>query len=104
MQPSSKKDDKRMELFRERLDNLLNHNHELFKLADLIDWEMFEQEFGKLYSINTGRPGIPIRLMVGLTYLGHSSGLSDEAVVSKWVENPYWQYFCGEIFFSTSFP
>jgi len=104
MQPSSKKADKRMDLFRERLDNLLNRNHELFKLAQLIDWEMFEQEFGKLYSANTGRPGIPIRLMVGLTYLGHAFGLSDEAIVAKWVENPYWQYFCGETFFQHQLP
>ena len=99
MQPLSKKEDTRMELFRERLDNILNRRHELFRLAGLIDWEAFEKEFGQFYSAKKGRPGISIRLMVGLSYLAHAYGLSDEAVVTKWVENPYWQYFCGETYF-----
>ncbi len=93
-----------MELFRERLDNILNRRHELFRLAGLIDWKAFEKEFGQFYSAKKGRPGISIRLMVGLSYLGHAYGLSDEAVVTKWVENPYWQYFCGETYFQHQLP
>jgi IS5 family transposase len=104
MQPSSKKDDLRLDLFRERLENILNRNHELYRLAGLITWDVFEQEFGKFYSAQKGRPGIPIRLMAGLTYLGHAYGLSDEAVVAGWVENPYWQYFCGETYFQHRLP
>jgi len=104
MQPSSKKDDLRLDLFRERLENILNRNHELYRLAGLISWDVFEQEFGIFYSAQKGRPGIPIRLMVGLTYLGHAYGLSDEAVVAGWVENPYWQYFCGETYFQHRLP
>jgi len=42
-----------------------------------------------------GRPGVPIRLMVGLCYLQHTFQLSDQEVVEGWVENPYWQVFCG---------
>jgi IS5 family transposase len=104
MRPSSKKDDNRVELFRERLENILNRHHELYRLAGLIDWDTFETEFGAFYAAKKGRPGIPIRLMVGLTYLGHAYGLSDEAVVAKWVENPYWQYFCGETYFQHRLP
>lgn len=104
MRPSNKKNDNRMELFRERLENILSRDHELYRLAGLIDWDAFETEFGALYAAKKGRPGIPIRLMVGLTYLGHAYGLSDEAVVAKWVENPYWQYFCGESYFQHRFP
>jgi len=104
MQPLNKKDDKRVELFRERLENILNRHHELYRLAGLIDWDVFEQEFGEFYSARKGRPGIPIRLMVGLSFLGHTYGLSDEAVVSKWVENPYWQYLCGETYFQHQLP
>ena len=104
MRPSSKKDDKQIEFSRERLDNILNRRHELCKLAGLIDWDVFEKEFGKFYSEKKGRPGIPIRLMVGLCCLGHAYGLSDEAVVAKWVENPYWQYFCGETYFQHQLP
>lgn len=31
-------------------------------------------------------------------------GLSDEAVVRRWVENPYWQYFCGATYFEHQLP
>ena len=55
-----------MELCRERLENILNRRHELYRLAGLINWEIFEKEFGNLYAEKQGRPGIPIRLMVGL--------------------------------------
>ena len=41
------------------------------------------------------RPGNAIRLMVGLHYLKHAFDESDESVIERWVENPYWQYFCG---------
>ena len=71
MRPASKKTDNRIEMFRERLDNILNRHHELCKLAALIDWEAFEREFGMLYADKKGRPGIPIRLLVGLSYRRH---------------------------------
>lgn len=104
MQPKSQKEDKQSDLFRERLDNILNRRHELYRLAGLIDWDVLEKEFGKFYAAKKGRPGIPIRLMVGLSYLGHTYGLSDQAVVEKWVENPCWQYFCGETYFQHQLP
>ena len=37
--------------------------------------------------------------MAGLLYLQHAFRLSDEAVVARWVENPYFQHFTGETFF-----
>ena len=104
MRPSRKENDKRLALFRERLENLLNREHELYRLAGLINWDLFEQEFGKFYTPNVGRPGTPIRLLVGLSCLGHVYGLSDEEVVATWVENPYWQYFCGETYFQHQLP
>ena len=85
------------------MENILNRRHELYRLAGWINWEVFEQEFGRLYSEN-GRPGTPIRLLVGLTYLQHAFKLSDEEVVARWVENPYYQYFCGETFFQHELP
>lgn len=92
MQPKKQITSPQLEMFRNRLENILNRQHELYRLSGLIGWEMFEQEFGKLYA-EDGRPGAPIRLMVGLTYLGHAYQLSDEEVVRRWVENPYYQYF-----------
>jgi len=82
-------------LFRARLSNQLDLKHPLIRLAGLIEWESFETEFGALYHETLGRPGKPTRLMVGLSYLKHSYSLSDEQVCERWVENPYWQFFCG---------
>ncbi|MCL5996575.1 MAG: IS5 family transposase [Chloroflexi bacterium] len=77
-----------------RLETLLDATHPLVKLTQRIDWEPFVQPFGKLYS-EEGRPGVPIRVMVGLHCLKSLYNESDESVVAKRVENPYWQYFCG---------
>ena len=92
------------DLFRSRLDQMLDRQHELYRLADQIDWSFFEREFGPLYSIKMGRPGVPIRLLVGLHYLKHAFNESDESVVARFVENPYWQYFCGFEFFQHRLP
>ena len=92
------------DLFRECLDNMLNQRHALYRLAGLLDWPVFDKAFGTLYCPDNGCPGKPMRLMVGLQYLKHCYGLSDEAVVSGWVENPYWQYFCGETYFQHEAP
>jgi len=37
--------------------------------------------------------------MAGLAILKHTYDLSDEVLCERWVENPYFQYFCGEEFF-----
>lgn len=87
-----------------KLDLALDPNHELLRLAAVIPWDDLAQEFGRLYVPDLGRPGIPIRLMAGLHLLKHTYGLSDEQVVKNWVENPYWQHFCGEEMFQHHFP
>ncbi len=92
------------DLFRNELSNLLDHHHELYRLAGQIDWRSFESEFGVDYCDTNGSPGKPIRLMVGLEYLKQIHNVSDEQVVRRWVENPYWQYFCGEIYFQHELP
>lgn len=62
------------ELFRARLDNLVDPRHPLVRLAKLIDWRRFEDAFGALYKDGVGRPGLPTRLMVGLHLLKHMDG------------------------------
>jgi IS5 family transposase len=91
------------DLFRMRLEQMLDQRHALYRLAGKIDWASAEAHFGGLYA-EEGRPGIPIRLMVGLHYLKHTFNESDESVVARWVENPYWQYFCGEEYFWHAVP
>jgi transposase, IS5 family len=91
------------DLYRSRLDQILDQRHELVRLASLIDWDRFDQEFGRFYRA-LGRPAKPTRLMVGLSYLQHTFNLSDEAVVQRWIENPYWQWFCGCEYFQHELP
>jgi len=92
------------DLFRNRLEHMLDQRHELYRLSEVIDWSSFDEAFGELYCPDNGCPGKATRLMVGLQYLKHLNGLSDEAVVMGWVENPYWQYFCGEEYFRHELP
>ena len=54
-----------------RLEQILDQRHALSRLAGKIGWAAAEELFGALYS-EEGRPGIPIRLMVGLHYLKHA--------------------------------
>ena len=91
------------DLFRHRLENLIDTRHELCRLADQMPWAQCADRFGPLYAEH-GRPGLPLRLLVGLQYLKHMYALSDEEVVARWVENPYWQYFCGEEYFQHRLP
>jgi IS5 family transposase len=83
------------DLFRSNFKQILNPDHQLCLLADSIDWPGFDAQFVDCYSDDMGRPGNAIRLMVGLHYLKHAFDESDESVIDRWVENPYWQYFCG---------
>jgi transposase, IS5 family len=87
-----------------RLAMLVSHEHPLYRLAEAIDWARFEAELGPLYAEAVGRPGLPTRLMVGLHYLKYLFDESDESVVEKWVENPYWQFFCGRTYFEHELP
>ena len=82
-------------LLESRLSEQLNPREPLIILSKQIGWETFEKEFGVHFVGYNGQPPKPIRLMVGLLMLQHMENLSDEAVVERWVQNPYWQYFCG---------
>lgn len=104
MRPKPRSKQPQGELFRMRLESLLDHRHDLYKLAHIIDWAAFDERFGPRYDDKVGRPGISTRLMVGLNYLKYATDLSDEAVVAHFVENPYWQYFCGLEFFTHELP
>ena len=81
----------------------LNPKAPLLLLAKKIPWATFEKEFAPLYA-DFGRPAKPIRLMVGLLLLKQLENLSDERVVEAWVQNPYYQAFCGMEHFQWQFP
>jgi transposase, IS5 family len=91
------------DLFRSRLDQIINLRHELVRLAHRIDWTYLDQQAAPFYA-EQGRPAIPTRLMVGLHLLKHMYALSDDGVCERWVYDPYFQYFCGENHFQHDFP
>jgi transposase, IS5 family len=92
------------DLFRTELVNLIDQRHELVRLAELIDWQAFANEWSPQFVSTTGRPALPTRLMASLLYLKHVYALSDEDTVERWSENPYWQHFSGERYFQHELP
>jgi len=99
MRPKERWESGEQDLFRARLDQIIDLEHALVKLAQTIDWRFLEEKFGAVYTDKPGHPPLPTRLMAGLAILKHSYDLSDEGLCERWVENPYFQYFCGEEFF-----
>ncbi len=104
MKPREREETGEQDLFRSRLDQIIDMNHALVKLARAIDWGFLEQRFGAVYEDGPGRPPLPTRLMAGLAILKHAHDLSDEALCERWIENPYYQHFCGEEFFQHQLP
>jgi IS5 family transposase len=102
--PQQSADSSQLRLFQARLDSQLNPDHPLFRLAEAIEWSRFDEAYAPLYCEDNGASGLPTRLMVGLEYLKYTYNLSDEELVFRWLENPYWQYFCGEVYFQTDPP
>src|SRR6187397_2464209 len=103
MRPRKQEATKSGDLFRARLDQIINLKHELAQLAGAIDWDWIDGEIAPLYS-EKGRPGIETRFAIGLLLLKHIYGLSDEGVCERWVYDPYFQHFTGEEFFQHAFP
>ena len=99
MRPKERRDSGQSDLLRSRLDAIIDMDHALVKLARTIDWAFLEQQFGAVYEDKPGRPPLATRLMAGLAILKHTYDLSDEVLCERWVENPYYQFFCGEEFF-----
>jgi IS5 family transposase len=104
MRPAERRESGEQDLFRSRLDQIIDMNHPLARLARTINWRFLEEQFGAVYTDGVGRPPLPTQLMAGLAILKHTYNLSDEAVCALWIENPYYQYFCGEEFFQHQLP
>lgn len=77
------------DLFRSRLDQIIDMRHELVRLGGLIDWQLLGTKLGEVYTDAPGQPPLPTRLMAGLAILKHMHGLSDEELTRRWIENPY---------------
>ena len=103
MRPKQQQKARHDDLFRARLDQIINMKHELVVLADRIDWDWLDAQLADCFS-GQGRPAEPVRFMIGMFLLKHTYALSDEQVWDRWVHDPYFQYFTGEEFFQHTLP
>ena len=92
------------DLFRSRLDAIIDPRHALVRLGKSIDWSVFDKAFGALYDDRNGRPGLSTRLMAGLHMVKHMDGISDDLACARFLDSPYVQHFCGEAFFRHDLP
>jgi IS5 family transposase len=100
---SKPSDERQKDLFRPALEQIIAMDHPLVLLAQKIDWGFLAGRFGTVYQSGSGQP-LPIRLIAGLMILKHMHNLSDEALCARWLENPYFQFFCGEHVFRHELP
>ncbi len=103
MRPRKREESHSDDLFRARLDQIINMKQAVVRLAEEIDWDWIDDQVGDLFSAE-GRPGTETRFMVGILLLKQIYGLSDEGVWERWVHDPYFQYFTGETFFQHAIP
>jgi len=96
------RDERQKDLLRPALDQIIDLGHPLARLAGEIDWGFLDQRFASVCA--PGHPGLPTRLVAGLFVLKHMHNLSDEALCARWLENPYYQYFCGALSFCHKLP
>lgn len=69
MKPRERRESGQQDLFKARLDQIIDMSHALAKLAHLIDWRFLEDRFGAAYTDGPGSPPLPTRLMAGLEIL-----------------------------------
>ena len=93
-----------LNMYQVPLVQFINKEHELYQLAERINKDELEQDLSVYYCIDNGRLSIPIRKIVGVILLKRMFNESDESVVDRWKENPYWQHLCGEVNFQHHWP
>lgn len=86
---------KQLSLHSVPLNTFLDPLHELVLLAMLLNWKALESRFGAQFKTGRGRPPVATRVMIALHLLKYLYDESDESLIARFVENPYWQHFCG---------
>jgi len=92
------------DLFREELAQMINLKHPLCTMSQQMDWNKADGIVRGWFDSEIGRPAKDTRLIAGLILLKQMFNVSDDDLPLRWVENPYWQYFCGEVYFQHDFP
>jgi len=104
MRPREKVETGQRDMFRPRLDQMIDMKHPIVRLRAEMDWAYMKEAFGAVYTDGPGQPPLPTQLMAGLTIIKHMENLSDEDLTERWVRDPYYQYLCGEEFFQHKAP
>src|SRR5215813_12270070 len=98
------RDNRQKDLLRAALEDIIDLAHPLVRLAREIDWQFLDSRFASVCTSGPGQPPLPTRLVAGLFILKHMHDLSDEVLCARWLENPYYQFFCGEVSFCHKLP
>jgi IS5 family transposase len=102
---SKPRDDRQNDLFRPPLERVIDLRHPLARLAQAIDWTALTARVAAACRPGPGgHPPLPPRLVAGLLILKPMYRLSDAALCERWLENPYFQFFCGETAFRHALP
>jgi len=118
------------DMFRPRLDSMIDLKHPLAVLACRLPWDQIETTLAPFFERRNrsgriiqgddlfgtsaqlvgaglspaGRPRLSIRLMASLLYLKHAYNLSDSGVVERWSQDVIWQFFSGNEFYEPRLP
>jgi IS5 family transposase len=98
------RDNRQKDLLRAALEDIIDLAHPLVRLAREIDWQFLDGRFASVCTAGPGQPPLPTRLVAGLFILKNMHDLSDEVLCARWLENPYYQFFCGEVSFCHKLP
>lgn len=101
---STPREGRQKDLFRPALADIVDPRHALVRLASEIDWGFLDRRLRSVCTPGPGQPPLPTRLVAGLLILKHMHSLSDEVLCARWLENPYFQLFCGEHSFQHALP
>jgi IS5 family transposase len=98
------RDDRQKDLLRPALEEIIDLGHPLVRLAGEIDWGFLDRRFAIVCAPGPGQPGLPTRLVAGRFIVKHMHNLSDEVLCARWLENPHYQFFRGELSFCHRLP
>jgi Transposase domain (DUF772) len=85
-----------MDMLRSWLNQIIDMLRPFAVLGRTAGWAIIEKEYGVAYSGGPGQPPLATRLMAGTAIIRYMHNLSDDQACERWLENPYYQYFCGE--------
>ena len=78
MKPKEPVESNQHDMFRSKLDQIIDMGHEKVVLASVIDWQFLSDKCGKNYTDRPGLPPLSTRLMAGIHILKYADNLSDE--------------------------